>query len=349
MKTRTWTAALRRAFAAGAAAAGIVTLFAMTAGSANAQDAPPPPPQGGGQGGPGMRPMGGPMMGGPRIGLPHSMQLVNRPDVSKDLGLTQDQREQIRDILDRAREKMGPPPGGGPGGPDGFGGPPAGGPPGGGQGDQFGGPPGGGPGGPGGNSEMRAKMDKMQAEIDKSIDKVLTSSQVKRLKEIKVQLAGASAVMDKDIQSEVGLTTDQKAQLDDIVKAQRQKMGPPPGGQGGPGGPGGPGGADSFGPPPGGGQGGQFGGPPGGGQGGPGFGPGGPGGPGGMGDPRMEKAHKALNTAIEAILTSDQKATLKKMAGSKVFVEDKRPMRGGPGGQGGPGGFGGPPPGGGDN
>ena len=126
MKTRTWTAALRRAFATGAAAAGIVTMFAMTAGTVYAQDAPPPPPQGGGgpQGGPGM---GGPMMGAPRMGLPHSMQLVNRPDVSRDLGLTQDQHEQIRDILDRAREKMGPPPGGGPGGPDGFGGPPPGG------------------------------------------------------------------------------------------------------------------------------------------------------------------------------------------------------------------------------
>ena len=58
-------------------------------------------------------------------------------------------------------------------------------------------------------------------------------------------------------------------------------------------------------------------------------------------NPQMEKAHKELNTAIDAILTSDQKAALKKMAGTKTFVEEKRPMRGGPGGPGG-GGPGGP-------
>jgi hypothetical protein len=65
----------------------------------------------------------------------------------------------------------------------------------------------------------------------------------------------------------------------------------------------------------------------------------------------MEKARKELNDAIDAILTSDQKATLKKLAGTKKFVEQARPPRGpgfgGPGGGGPDGGPGGGGPGGG--
>ncbi len=332
MKTLNWTEAFRRAFASSAAVAGIATVLVMSTGSARAQDAPPPPPQDGGQRqGPGRGPgMGGPMMGEPMIGMPHTAQILNRRDVSKDLNLTQNQRDQIREVMDRAREKMRsmmpPPPG--EGGEDGERPDP---------------------------ETMRANMEKAQSEIDKSLAKVLTSDQAARLKEIKIQMAGSSAAADKQIQSELGLSSDQKSQIDAIVKAQRAKMGPP---RGGPGGQGGPGGDRGFGgPPPGGGQGG-FGGPPGGGQGGDGgFGgppPGGPGGqgggrgfggPGGQGgpggpNPQMEKAHQELNTAIDAVLTGDQKAALKKLGGTKKFVQEQRPM-GGPGGQGGPGGPGG--------
>ncbi len=278
MNKRTWIAAFRKAFATSAAVAGIATLLVVTAGTANAQDAPPPP-QGGGQGqgrGPGM---GGPGMGGP--GPQHSAQLVNRPDVGKDLAITEDQRSEIRDMMDKFREKMQarmqPPDDG--------------------EQPDF--------------QAMRAQMDKMQGEMDKAIAKVLTASQNARLKEIKVQLAGPSAVLDKEIAAEIGITDDQKTKIDAIAKANRPQRGP--------GGPGGPGGPD-------------------GGPGGPGFG-GGPGGPGG--NPGMEKARKAMNDAIEAILTDSQKAALKKMAGTKKFVAQPRPQ-GGPG-QGGPrGGFGGP-------
>jgi len=65
---------------------------------------------------------------------------------------------------------------------------------------------------------------------------------------------------------------------------------------------------------------------------------------------RMDKQRKDLNDAIEAVLTSDQKSALKRLAGTKKFVEQPRPQGfggpGGPGGRGpgGPGGQGGPPP-----
>lgn len=334
-----WTAALRKAFAASAAVAGITTMIIASSGTANAQDAPPSPPPGSGAQGQGGRGPGGPGMGGGMaLGLPHSGQLVNRPDVSKDLALTQDQRDQIREIMDKAREKMRslmPPP------------------PGEGGDDQAERPD---------PETMRAKMDKAQSEIDSAIAKVLTTNQVQRLKEIKIQIAGSSAAIDKDIQSQLGLTADQKSQIDALAKAQRAKMGRGPGGFGGPGGPGGPGGGPGGdggfggpppgqggqGGPPGGGQGGDggFGGPPpGGGQGGPGGpggfgGPGGPGGPGGQ-NPQAEKARKELNTAIDSILTSDQKAALKKLGGTKVFVQQQRPQGGRGQGQGGPGGGGG--------
>ncbi|MDR3689668.1 MAG: hypothetical protein P4L46_09850 [Fimbriimonas sp.] len=305
MNRKIWTAAFRKAFATTAAVAGIATMIVCSAGVANAQDGPPPPPQG--QGGPGF----GPMMGGPGMGMAqvHTAQLVNRRDVGKDLAITQDQRDQIREVMDRMREKMQsemPPPDDGDR-PD--------------------------------PDTMRKNMEKMQVEADKAIAKVLTTAQKTRLIEIKVQLNGPSAVLDKEIQDKVQLTDEQKTKVEEIAKANRPKMG-----RGGPGGgPGGPGG---------GGQGDDRGGPP---DGGPGFGQGGPGGPGGPGGggpsadmrAQMEKSKKALNDAIAAILSDDQKATLKKLAGTKKFVEQQRPMGGpdgGPGGPGGPGGggFGGP-------
>ncbi len=324
MNRKNWSAAFRKAFATSVAVAGIATLLVGTAGTAQAQDGPPPPPQGG-QGGPGRGPgMGGPGMGGP--GALHSAQLVNRPDVGKDLGITEEQRSEFRDVMDRMREKMqsqmAPPEDGEMPDPE----------------------------------QMRSRMDKMQSDSDKAIAKILTASQRTRLKEIKIQLAGASAIADKEIANEVGLTSDQRARVDTILKAQRPQMGR--GGPGGPGGQGGPGGP-GFGGPQGGGPGGQggFGGPPGGGQGGRdrqggpggGFGQGGPdqggpgrGGPGG--DPqmqsRMDGSKKPLNDAINAILTGEQKNILKRLGGTKKFVEERRPMGGR--GQGGPGGFGGP-------
>jgi len=193
-------------------------MLVMTTGIASAQDAPPPPPQGGGQGqgrGPGM---GGPgMMGGPSIGLPHSAQLLNRRDVAKDLALTQDQKDQIRDVMDKAREKMRslmpPPPGEG--------------------GDEGERPD---------PQTMRANMEKIQASIDKSLASVLTATQTARLKEIKIQMAGSSAAIDKDIQAQLSLTDDQKSQIDALAKAQQAKMRPRGfGGPGGPDGEGGPG------------------------------------------------------------------------------------------------------------
>jgi len=167
MYRKTWTAAFRKAFATSAAVAGIATLLVCTTGTASAQDSPPPPP--GGQGGPGRGPgMRGPRMGGP--GPQHTAQMVNRPDIGQDLGITQDQRDQFRDMMDKMREKMRsqmqPPTDGGRPDP----------------------------------KAMRARMESMLEEMDKGVTNILTAPQRTRLTEIKIQLSGTSAVLDKEIQ-----------------------------------------------------------------------------------------------------------------------------------------------------
>jgi len=98
---------------------------------------------------------------------------LGRPDIAQQLGLSEDQVEKIREILQRHRPPMPPGGPGGPGGPGrpggpggpggpGHGGPPAGGP---------GGPPPGGPGGPGGPGE------EMRRKVDQEIMAVLTADQ----------------------------------------------------------------------------------------------------------------------------------------------------------------------------
>lgn len=130
-------------------------------------------------------------------------------------------------------------------------------------------------------------------------------------------------IMRKDVQTDLGLTDEQKTKIQALLKANRPSFGGPGGGGpgGGQGGDGGPGG-DMGGPPDGGGPGG--GGPDGGPDGGPGGGPGGGPkmiqGPGGDQGNRpdmaeMQKAMEAMNKKIVAglkeILTADQWTRLK--------------------------------------
>ena len=187
------------------------------------QGGPGGPPRGG----QGFRGPGGP--GGMDRGLPPIEMLVFRHDVQADIKLTDSERTQ----LDALRESMRPPgrPGGpgGPGfgGPGGPGGPPQGGP--GGPEDQGGqgGPPQGGPGfggpdrrgGPGG-----AQRDEHRKKNEAAIKAILTAEQFARLKEISLQLAGAHAILDKNVQEKLGLSDDQKSKLSDLVKAQQQSM-----------------------------------------------------------------------------------------------------------------------------
>ncbi|GEM_PF-827783 len=260
----------------------------------------------GGRGGRGMGGRGGRMGGPQRLDrLPPIASLVDRPEVVAELGLSDDQRAAIDEIARSVRPMRGGPgggPGGGPdGGPDGQGGPGGGGL--------------GGDGGPGGPPD-RMDRDKAEAAAEAKIKALLTPVQAQRLAEIQIQAMGLSAAMVPAIQTKLGLTADQKAQLKTLVPARPE--GGPGGPDGGPGGPGGGSGDDRGGPPPGGPGGGDFGGPP---Q----SGPEGRGGPGGPNDVRR----KALEAKIAAILTDEQKASLKAMGGKPFAMRPPQGPRGG--------------------
>lgn len=243
-------------------------------GIANAQGGP-------GQGGPG-GPGGqrGMRMGG---GLAPLSMLVQRPDVQKDLGVNDAQKEKLAAL--RPQRGPGGPGGGAAGGQRGQGG----------QGGQAGQGQRG-QGGQGGPPDFQA-MQRQRAEQDKRVQEILTPAQFKRLGEIRIQLAGVMAALDPDIQKALGVTADQKKKLDELM---------PRPGQGGPGGPGGPGQR---------GQGGQAG------QGGQ-RGQGGQGGPPAAG-PRGGDMRAEMESKINAILTDAQKSSLKTMGGKKFTAEGR--------------------------
>lgn len=206
----------------------IATLAAMAVcASALAQDGPPQSGQPDTQQGPGSgHGMRGP---GRRMGPPPE-PLVLRPDVQKELKLSDEQIKKLRAIM---RPRMGGGPGGGPGqgtgqGRGGHGGPAQvdqSGPPNGGQGDppQGGQPRGGGDGGPdqigpGGGGPGGGGPGAMDAKLKE----VLNEGQMKRLKELQLQRMGAGALSRPEIADKVGLSEDEVSKVRDIVDEARQ-------------------------------------------------------------------------------------------------------------------------------
>lgn len=188
----------------------ILSLFAVTMAFSALSIAQGGPPQGGPGGGPGM---GGP--GGPGGG--NEISLLGRKDVQDDLQLTSDQKTKVEALVKKYQpQRRGGPGGGGPGGGGPGGG--QGGPPGGGG---QGGPPGGGDFDP---DEMRAQMEKRQAEQKKAIAAILSESQVNRLGEIKIQLQGNSAVMDPEVGEKIGLSDDQRDKIQVAMEDIRENM-----------------------------------------------------------------------------------------------------------------------------
>lgn len=189
----------------------ILSLFAVTMAFSALSIAQGGPPQGGPGGGPGM---GGP--GGPGGG--NEISLLGRKDVQDDLQLTSDQKTKVEALVKKYQpQRRGGPGGGGPGG----------GGPGGGQGGPPGGGGQGGPPGGGGDfdpDEMRAQMEKRQAEQKKAIAAILSESQIKRLGEIKIQLQGNSAVMDPEVGEKVGLSDDQRDKIQVAMEDIRENM-----------------------------------------------------------------------------------------------------------------------------
>ncbi len=71
-----------------------------------------------------------------------------------------------------------------------------------------------------GRKKMGPLMEKMQADLKKEIDGVLTPAQSKRLGEIVIQESKFSAVFQKDIAKALAITEDQDARLKALQKAQ---------------------------------------------------------------------------------------------------------------------------------
>lgn len=202
----------------------MMALFAVCA-SAFAQDGPPPQDE---RGGPppmqGRGPEGGQMR---RMGPP-MVPLFMRPDVQKELKLSDEQVEKLRQL-------MPPPPMGGPdvmrGGPAGEGAP------GGEMHERHGGPPQGdasrhgGEGGPGGARRMGGGPGGPDG-IDKQLSEVLSDGQMKRLKQLRLQRQGALALIHKEIADKVGLSDDERQRIrgmiDEAMEPQRDMQDGPP-------------------------------------------------------------------------------------------------------------------------
>lgn len=177
---------------------GLLAAFAIAATMACAQDGPPPPQGGGGYGGPGMeqgprRPMGPP-------------PLFLRPDAQKELKLTDEQIEKLRAL-------MPPPPGAQGGGGRGMGRP--------GQGGRAmgdGGRP------QQGNRELEPPRGDGPGRMEDQLSSILNDGQIKRLKELQLQMMGAQALCRKDVADKVGLSDEERSHVREIIDDAMQSM-----------------------------------------------------------------------------------------------------------------------------
>lgn len=69
---------------------------------------------------------------------------------------------------------------------------------------------------------MRKRMQEQREASRKELAAILNEGQMKRLGEIRVQLMGARAVQNEEIQKALGLTTAQLTRISDLQDKQRQ-------------------------------------------------------------------------------------------------------------------------------
>lgn len=215
-----------------------VAAFAICA-SALAQDGPPQPGEGGqpGQAGPGMR--GGL---GRRMGPPPE-PLVFRPDVQKELRLTDDQIKKLRSIMRPPAAPFDGPdgkwqgrgPGGrgqaGPGDPppaDDQEAPPNGGPP---QDDMGGPPPAAPQGGPDQTDDGPDRPGGGPQAMDAKLKRVLSESQMNRLKQLQLQRMGAEAMPRPEVAEKLGLSPGEIDKICGVIDEAHQTMPRPEQGQ----------------------------------------------------------------------------------------------------------------------
>jgi Spy/CpxP family protein refolding chaperone len=128
---------------------------------------------------------GGPFGG--RLGGPMLMVgLLRSPQVQQELKLTDQQKQQLEQLGEQWREKM--------------------------QGlrDL---PP----------EERRQKVEGMRAEVEKQLATILNEQQMKRLKQIALQVEGYAALERPEIADQVGLTKEQRQKIRDILRQADEK------------------------------------------------------------------------------------------------------------------------------
>jgi hypothetical protein len=150
------------------------------------------------------------MMGMQRGG---GLRLITRPDVQKELAVTEAQKTAIAELFPSRRG------GGAPGAPrGGDAGPTP--PPGGGQGDPAAGPRGGGQRG----DRDPAQMQAQQAEQEKKLKAILDEKQWVRFNQLRLQQEGANALLREDVAKQVGLSQDQQNSLREIQRGAMESM-----------------------------------------------------------------------------------------------------------------------------
>ena len=77
---------------------------------------------------------------------------------------------------------------------------------------------------PEGQKKMAPIMEKMQSDMRKKIDAILTPDQSKRLDQINIQFNGNRSVTQKDVAKAIGLTDDQSKAIADLQKKQSAAM-----------------------------------------------------------------------------------------------------------------------------
>lgn len=134
------------------------------------------------QGGGGGRQRGG-------RGNPYApMTLVNREEVQKEIAITDDQKAKIAELRTSVQTKMADVRSSA-------------------NGDR---------------QAMTEGMAKVNADALKSLGDILKPEQMKRLRELQIQWTGKSIVAsDKEVQTELGITDDQKTKLTDLVAKER--------------------------------------------------------------------------------------------------------------------------------
>jgi hypothetical protein len=155
------------------------------------------------------------------------IRLIMRPDVQKELAVTDAQKTKIAELFpDRRAGGPGGGPAGGAAGPRGggqggpAGGAGAGGPRGGGQGGPAGGA---GAGGPRGGFDP-AQMQAQQAEQEKKLQAILNETQWKRFNELRLQQEGVNALMRPEVAKEVGLSESQTTKHREVQQSSQEAM-----------------------------------------------------------------------------------------------------------------------------